>query len=630
MRYRPDVDGLRAIAVILVIVYHMGLLLPGGRISGEDGGFVGVDIFFVISGYLITGIVHRKIASGTFTFADFYARRVRRILPAFYTVLICTTCFLLPHLFPVELIAYAKSATAALLSVANIYFWATTNYFAAPATTQPLLHTWSLGVEEQFYMFWPLLLLLVERYWHSKLRTIILAVAAVSFALSAYGVYAWPEATFYLLFTRMWELAIGGMLALKVVPCPSARWAREAAGIFGLALIAVSELTFRASMPFPGVAALAPVAGTALIIAGGEHGPSFVGRCLSFRPLVFVGLISYSLYLWHWPILVCQAMYSIFPGGAIGKAVKLEVLTLTVILSILSWRFVEQPFRHHRWSNRSTISFAIAFSLLLLVSGKIAISASAAQFSKPELGIASYLSYLESHPALEGCQVMEGETASAKLLKPCLALDPAKKNYLVLVDSQANHLFPGLVAAYPNVHFVRATGSGCELVLPGEHFKKHCDSLFSYLYRSFFPVSRIDGIILESRWDMQRVPEILEFVNWAHGHGYPVLVLGPIPQYDSPLPRLIAEGMQRRDPSYVERHRIPSDEFDKQMAALAVRNQFEYISWTELLCSQGHCPIETPDGVPLVYDYGHLTLEGSRYIAEKLRDSGTLSLAEGL
>jgi peptidoglycan/LPS O-acetylase OafA/YrhL len=630
MKYRPDVDGLRGIAVLSVIFYHMGLLLPGGLVSQSNGGFVGVDVFFVISGYLITGVIYRQMVSGTFALSGFYARRIRRILPAFYVVLISTTLFVITRVFPDELRDYCKSAVAAMFSVSNVYFWATTNYFAAPAITKPLLHTWSLGVEEQFYLFWPPLLLLIVNRWPKRLGMAVVGIAVTSLLLSVYGVFAWPHATFYLISTRGWELALGGMLALKMIPSPESPWAREAAGLAGIALVAAADIFLRAHMSFPGAWALLPCGGTALVIAAGEKGPNLVGRALSLKPIVFVGLISYSLYLWHWPILVCQGMYSLFPGGAIGRAVKVETFVLMFLLSALSWRYVEQPIRHQRWSTKSTIGGAVVASLALLVLGRVGMALSATQFTAPELRVASYLDYLDSHPGLEDCQVMEGQTATAQMMRPCLAIDPTKRNYLLLADSHANHLFPGLVRAYPEVHFVRATGSGCELVLPHGHFRPHCDSLFYFLYSSFFPTAKIDGILLEAHWDIKRVPEILGFVNWAHAHGYRVVVLGPIPQYDSPLPRLIAEGLRENDQAYVERHSVNSDSFDAVMTDWARKDGFAYISWTRLLCSRIGCPTETPAGVPLNYDSGHLTIEGSTFVAAKLRASGELGLVDGL
>jgi peptidoglycan/LPS O-acetylase OafA/YrhL len=628
--YRPDVDGLRAVAVVSVLAYHVALILPGGAINRMQGGFVGVDIFFVISGYLIIGIIQRQIESGTFLLREFYARRVRRILPAFYLVLICTSLFVLPHIFPQEIREYTRSALASVFSVSNIYFWATTNYFAAPASTKPLLHTWSLGVEEQFYLLIPSLLVLLARGGRGMLRISLVGIGVASFLLSVYGAFAWPDATFYLAPSRVWEFILGGLLALGMIPHPRSNWARNVAGIIGLAFIAGSDLLFTAKLPFPGIAALVPCGGAVLIISAGEAGPSVVGRILSWKPVVFVGLISYSLYLWHWPVLVCQSMFSMIPGGSIGKLVKLKVLLAIFLLSIISFYLVERPFRRLRWHFSRTMVGALAFSIFLLAAGRVSADWYASRFSAPELEAASYLDYLQSHPGLEDCQIMAGQKAASSSLSRCLNMDSSKKNYLILADSEANHLFPGLVKAYPDVHFIRATGSGCPLLLPRERALSHCESLFGYLYENFLPTHKIDGVILEGRWDTDHPQQIIKVVRWFQAHEIPAVVLGIIPQYDQPLPRLMAMSIQQHDPGLAAKHRLDTAGFDEQMETLAQADHFTFIGWTELLCDHGKCPTTTPDGVPLVYDFGHLTIEGSTFVARRLRDSGRLDLNQGM
>ena len=313
LHYRPDIDGLRAIAVLSVLAYHL-------RINMFRGGFVGVDVFFVISGYLISAIILKDIAAGTFSIVSFYERRVRRIFPALIALFVGTTLLAYFFFLPTELIGFAKSLLAALFSVSNFYFWRHSGYFSAPVDTKPLIHTWSLAVEEQFYIFLPIFLFLAHRFFPRRLRTSIVVIALGSFVLSAVGAYRDPTAAFYLPHTRAWELLLGVLISLDVFPAIRGPVLRNVSTICGLGLISAAVFGFSAYTPFPGIAALLPCVGAALIIAAGRSGNSLVGRMLSLKPMVFIGLISYSLYLWHWPIIVFQGMDSLGVNGALATA----------------------------------------------------------------------------------------------------------------------------------------------------------------------------------------------------------------------------------------------------------------------------------------------------------------------
>jgi peptidoglycan/LPS O-acetylase OafA/YrhL len=313
------------------------------------GGFIGVDIFFVISGFLITQVLLQDINGGRFSLIRFYERRVRRILPALLAVAAVTFFVCLKYSLPSELIDFSKSLIAAALSVSNIYFWQTGGYFTAPALSKPLLHTWSLAVEEQFYIFWPLCLWLGAVVMKRHLLRATLVLLALSFAVSAYGAFSSPEATFYLVHTRAWELLLGGSLALGALPMPLGSLARNILSALGLLLIGVSALTIHADMPFPGLLAVPPCLGAFLVILAGRDGTSVAGRLLSWRPIVFIGLISYSLYLWHWPLTVFQENYALLMTGGSDKVRKLTIIVCSIACGAISWRFIEQPFRVGPW-----------------------------------------------------------------------------------------------------------------------------------------------------------------------------------------------------------------------------------------------------------------------------------------
>lgn len=335
LTYRADIDGIRAIAVLAIIFYH-------ADIKFFTGGFVGVDIFFVISGYLITTIILREISENKFSLVQFYERRIRRIFPALFTVLAAT--LLVSGIFfdANEFQEFGKSLAASILFVSNILFWTQSGYFDAPSSLKPLLHIWSLAVEEQFYIFIPLLLLFLTRYLQPKLTLTLLGITLASFALNLYNLNHDSSGAFYLAHMRAWELLIGSLLAIKVMPKITNLYIHNLLGLLGLAMLATPIFLYTNATPFPGIAAVIPTLGTALIIYSGVENKTFTRHILSFEPLVFIGQISYSLYLWHWPMIVFAKYYTIIELKSLEIAI---VLLAIFILSVLSWQFIEKPIR---------------------------------------------------------------------------------------------------------------------------------------------------------------------------------------------------------------------------------------------------------------------------------------------
>jgi peptidoglycan/LPS O-acetylase OafA/YrhL len=331
--YRADIDGLRAVAVVPVLLFHAGFPAFGG-------GFVGVDVFLVISGYLITANILGHSDGGRFSVIDFYARRIRRIFPALFAMLLGTAAIGLLVLLPGDLADLGREVSAATAFASNVLYWRETGYFEATAGQKLLLHTWSLAVEEQFYVAFPLLMYLAARADISRVL-VIAGALALSFALALWGVRHEPAATFYLAPTRAWELLLGALLAAGAIPAPARRRVRDGLSLLGLGLIAWGVLAFSPRTPFPGASALVPCLGAALVIHAGAGGRSLGGRLLGSPATVFVGLISYSLYLWHWPLLVLAKYYAV---RELTGAEVLAVLLLSVLVATVSWRFVERPF----------------------------------------------------------------------------------------------------------------------------------------------------------------------------------------------------------------------------------------------------------------------------------------------
>lgn len=334
-RYRPEIDGLRAIAILPVLFFH-------AHIRGFSGGYVGVDVFFVISGYLITTIVTRGVADGNFSFAHFYERRVRRIFPPLFLVLACCTVAALFLLPPGLLTNYGKSLAAVVLFLANFLFYHRApgaGYFETGSVVGPLLHAWSLSVEEQFYLLLPLGLVLIHRWVPHYLKFALIVTAACSFGLA---LWLDPVAAFYLLPARGWELLTGALLAVGTFPALRGRVQREIAALIGIAAIAGAVMLFDKKTGYSFPYALAPCLGTALIIHASEAGPSSVKRALSIRPLIFIGAISYSLYLWHWPVFFFASYYWMQTGS---WQLRAGLLLVTLIMAVISYHWIEMPFR---------------------------------------------------------------------------------------------------------------------------------------------------------------------------------------------------------------------------------------------------------------------------------------------
>lgn len=336
--YRPEVDGLRALAVLPVILFHAG-------VDGFGGGFVGVDVFFVISGYLITSIIVEDLAQGRFTIVGFYERRARRILPALLLVMAACVPFARLWMLPDELIDFGHSLAAAALFGSNVLFWRETGYFSAAAELQPLLHTWSLAIEEQFYLLYPLVLMLVWRLRRRRVFAVVAAVTVASLGLAHWTAIQKPAAAFFLLPTRAWELGIGACVALHLRGDRLPRRPRgidQAQAMLGLVLIAGSIVLFDQRTPNPSLHTLGPTVGTALILLSAwPH--TIAGRILSHCTLVFLGRLSYSAYLWHQPLLAFARIESL---DKVGTWTIAGLLVATAAMSWLSWRFIETPCRH--------------------------------------------------------------------------------------------------------------------------------------------------------------------------------------------------------------------------------------------------------------------------------------------
>jgi len=421
--HRRDIDGLRAIAVLSVLGFHCGI--PWLR-----GGFIGVDIFFVISGYLICSIIYRDLQSGTFSIARFYARRFKRILPALSVVLFCCLGLALLVMSPVEARLLGNSAIATTLSASNLLFWHQSGYFDAGSGMKPLLMTWSLAVEEQFYLVFPLIMLLLRGRSRRGLLAILGVLCSLSLSFSLIAEFASPSLNFYSPLTRAWELGVGTLLAIWQAGRPRssalASWRLEILAVVGLLMVVIPIFRYLPETRFPGYEALPPVLGAVLIIVSRN---ASVNRILGTPPLVGVGLISYSLYLWHWPLLSFARIMSAHP---LHPRTIVILMVIAFAAATASYFFVEKPFRAQSPARTSTVLLSYAGLLLIMVGVSSVFSLSHGLPSRaPELAQVEFAANIDrDHPCLV-------YTFSA-LHKFCMpSANPLMPSFALLGDSHA-------------------------------------------------------------------------------------------------------------------------------------------------------------------------------------------------
>jgi peptidoglycan/LPS O-acetylase OafA/YrhL len=648
MHYRPDIDGLRALAVGAVVVYHADhRWLPGG--------FTGVDVFFVISGYLITKLIAEDLAADRFSFARFYERRARRILPALVAVMLATSLAAYAWLLPNELKRYGESLVATTLFASNIYFWTITDYFSAPPDATPLLHTWSLAVEEQFYLLFPLVVVALARVSRQSGSFVLWGMLLGSLLMAEWGAQNKPIAAFYLGPTRAWELLCGAVLALGRVPAIRHPLLGEALGVLGLASIAAGTVLLSQESTFPGVTALLPCLGAALVIHSGEHRSTLVSRLLSLRGFVFVGLISYSLYLWHWVFFVFArhlAMRELHVPELLG------LIALSVLVSALSWRFIEQPFRRGSAARASAApapapaaSPQRVFALAAVASGALA-----------ALGVA--LVALEGWPGRLNAQALafaEGQSSVWTQRAECEGLicevgtpSPGAPRILLWGDSHAAALAPalGAVAADQAIAPIVAFKISCPPLVGYRNFGKQpidCAPFVDDVLR-FVAERNVRHVVLHARWpwyvegtrneqitaphaqlapgrydpdaNEQAFATLLgRTIDALQARGARVTIVTSVPEVGVDAPELLARHALRG----AALPQVDAAQFERRTArahaaidaAIAARPDVEARHPSALLCRDGGCVL-AHDGRALYHDDDHLSIEGARHVREAL------------
>lgn len=629
LKYRADIDGLRAVAIVSVLIFHaFPSLLPGG--------YIGVDIFFVISGYLITSIILRGLQAGSFRFSTFYAHRIRRIFPALLLVLpVCWLAgwfFLLPEEF--RQLGLHIAAGAGFLQ--NVVLWSEVGYFETASELKPLTHLWSLAIEEQFYLALPVLLWaawkLRRRPWPALA---VLAVSSLlSFALNVRNIPHDAVSTFFLPQYRAWELLAGGLLAYAQTrrsgQNPAPAWPAglaHAASLAGATCLVAGLWLIRPDSLFPGWWALFPVAGAFLLIMAGAQ--AWVNRyVLANRLMVFIGLISYPLYLWHWPLLVFAR---IVEGQVPPWEIRLGAAALSVLLAWLTFRYVERPLR----SGRGTWVRTAALAVLMVV------MAGAGLFVHQRDGLPERLpgpvravlghQYEYQADYREGSCFLRPEQ-DAQAFQACEdTVRPGAGRMLLWGDSHGAHLYPGLLRRYgADWTLVQRNASGCPPI-PGMNIEDrgHCLGINEAVLQELRQAPP-DVVILAAAWFRYDWPQVAQTIELLKRLGTPrIVVVGPVPQWQDGLPRTLlsylrANGMTARLPERLHTgHDAETRELDREVAELVRAHGAEYASPLASLCDVDGCLVLSPaaraDEAPSLtaWDYGHLTRGASEYVVRR-------------
>ncbi|MBB5731631.1 peptidoglycan/LPS O-acetylase OafA/YrhL [Altererythrobacter atlanticus] len=648
--YRADIDGLRALAVWPVVLFHSEL----GIVSG---GFVGVDIFFVISGYLITGILLRELREERFSLLDFYARRVRRIFPALFTMLAICGVLGAIFMFPRDLETLGLNLAAASGSVSNIALLSEVDYFDGDAKLKPLLHTWSLALEEQYYLLWPLLLMALAGRRRSWLLMAGSAIAVISLVTSVWYIQYEPDDVFYLLPFRCWELLIGSLLAAGLVPRIRSRRLAAWAAALGFAMIIYAVVAFSDEMVFPGLAALVPCIGAALIIHAGqcdENTP--VGQLLASPLMTFFGKISYSFYLWHWP-LFAFLRYQTFdePNPA---AFIFGLIPLALICATLSWYFVERPFREKQLlkSRFSTLTAGIVAIACGITAGSVLFFGN----GLPQRFRADVVALSEVKDTVNPYKVCSW---AADHGENCIIGSPGEVDVMLWGDSHAGALWAAADALTGKGHSTQyAASSGCP-ALYEMGTSRECIALNRKHLQFVLDNDNIRSVVLVGRWSLYFQGRALRAGPAETNSGLPRLLSADGTDYDQFTPeaqealargigglvkRLTAAGKQvilvypgpeiGYDVPFalarMEDRGISSFEFGLPMLSYRKRQQpvfeildsfgndplIERVYPAEVLCPDENCTVAR-DGQPLYTDSNHVSPLGARLMAPLLEEA---------
>jgi len=618
--YRPEIDGLRALAVLPVLLFHAGFQF-------FQGGFVGVDIFFVISGYLIANIIINELSIERFSLLTFYERRARRILPALFCVMFFSIPFAWLWLVPYNLNNFGQSLISVTFFLSNVLFWWEGGYFDTAAELKPLLHTWSLAIEEQFYVLFPIFLIVFWRFGKSKIIITLSFVFLGSLLFAEWGSRNMPSASFYLLPMRGWELLLGVFTAfyLKYNIVPQQSYINNFLSLFGVAIIFFAILSFNETTPFPSLISLLPTLGVVLIIVFATK-DTLTNKFLSSKPLVSIGLISYSLYLWHQPILVF-ARHQL--NDELSILLKIILLISVFPLSFLTWKYIEKPFRDKELiSRRKIFVFSLSGLLFFTGMGLMAIKFNEAftkvnpQILNGNVGQEDFFSAMNQNFLKCEDKFILAKAEIFDSQHRCYQSLAGKPKVALFGDSHAEHLFVGL-----------ANNLKSNLISPnisGDAFKgeEKFDDYIDYLKNN----NDIDTIIYSAFWAYRYKdlgPEMLymkveETIDEFESSGKKIIIITDIPYYhiDASNCFYIKESIPNVCSIGVEKF-TPQLKYLDVLKEISNKRNIEIVNLSNLFCDELQCHMII-DGTIMYRDRNHLNFEGSNFVGKYIFQNSSL------
>ncbi len=648
MKYRPEIDGLRALAVVPVILFHAGMQF-------FSGGFVGVDVFFVISGYLITSIILKEKEAGTFSLKSFYERRIRRILPLLFFIMLCCIPFAWAWMMPTQLKSFAKSLYSVVFFASNIQFMDEVDYFADLSEDKPLLHTWSLAVEEQYYILFPLFIMMFWRFGKQRLVQLILFGSLVSFALAEYGWRHEPVMNYYLVLTRAWEIFAGSICAF--IMFDKKQKPDEALSLIGLGMLILSIIVFNKATPWPSFLTLLPIIGTCLLILYMDQ-KTLVGRVFSTKGFVTIGLMSYGLYLWHVPLFAFARIRSFGPP----ETSLLLLLSLVALgLSYFTWKYVEAPFRDRSESGMPTKKVMRVMGMtgaFLVVLGLIGDKTD----GMPQRFSSEIHTILEAPKGdTSGCHnkfKYDGQKIRAGEVCTIGAAD-AFPHIAVIGDSHASRITDALAENLKTAGQAALTynASWCVPLLDlysVQKKKRHCRDFITASFEATLNNPQIKTVILYGQWAnvpwgqrwgedevatygfADRAPErvkdntsafrqsLRHTMEALKASNKNIMIIGPIPEFNTVIPYTLAK-LQHFGKGDAVKHQLEDsllvtwEDYERRnkevlLAFDQIAQDYDVaiINPYHIYCGEGFCQYETPDGTPFYEDGSHLTRAGSQ------------------
>lgn len=627
MEYRKEIDGLRAIAVLPVILFHAGFNI-------FKGGFVGVDIFFVISGYLITSIILVEKKAGVFSLAQFYERRARRILPALLFIMIVSIPFAWMWMWPVYMKEFSESLIAVSGFISNIFFWKQSDYFAIVAELKPFLHTWSLAVEEQYYLLFPIFLLLILKWEKKWIISILTLVTMISLIIAQWGSHNRPAFTFYFLATRCWELLIGALVAFYLINKTknnNIKKMNQIGSLFGLFLIFYSICMFDKNTPFPSLFTLTPTLGAACVIVFADS-QTIVGKFLSKKLFVGLGLISYSAYLWHQPLFAFARLRLDIANGTI---IFFVLSVCSLLFAYFSWKYIEVPFRNRKRINRKFfVIYCCLLSMIVIATGLyghfkngVAMGGVFEKLSLEEKKLESYTRYDISRLYKTGICHLNPEQSYKDFSPECKSITNEKITLLIWGDSHAAALSSGFRAILPNV--IQFTASSCPPIIDlFLNNKPNCKEINDFILREINDI-KPNVVILHANWikygDLDLNSGVSMTINRIHNASplSKIYIIGGVPQWPIDLPIfMLTRGITLDNKTYIHNPKFKElKEIDNNLRLATKNNKAIFLTILDKVCKNESCQsVAEYNGKiePTVWDYGHLTEAGSISFAKLL------------